>query len=71
MNRPHIPLGGVVLVTGRRFTPGARISLYEHGPFTATMGHYYGWTVADHSGVWTLPVRVRRSPDAQAEQGHR
>ena len=68
VDKPIIHLGETVRLSGRRFTPGATVRIYLHGPFSASLGRLYTRGVVDHQGAFVLSVAVAGYPDALARQ---
>lgn len=67
-DKPIIHLGEAVTLTGTHYTPGARVTVYLHGPFADTpgLGSVYGHAVVSRQGNWTMKVLIARYPDKQA-----
>lgn len=68
VDKPIIHLGESVMLWGRHFTPGATVTVYLHGPYSATLGHAYGRVVVGRQGSFALPILVAGYPDGLARQ---
>jgi hypothetical protein len=70
VDKPIAHLGERVVLWGRHFTPGATVTVYLHGPNTATLGRVYGRVVVARDGGFALPILLAGYPDNLARLWH-